>query len=250
MPSLHMTDRKNAILSAVHVSRLDRVKRLKNLVCASDSVNELVRCTTVTSLANDGDLNLRYCCKKWTFTNSYVALIKVWDVVKAIDFVNSLQASFFNHRFSTAWSLFSRLEQKSDALALGDFIQVFLNDLSAGQKTSHVTVMATHMSMVCLRPVREIFGIFRDGETINVSSQSDHVYTFRFTSFGSNAFEINNKTRDSRLLDRFIFDTETFQRVDQGLRRPELFKAAFWMRVKLLSYSDDVVDVPSSFIHC
>lgn len=208
-----------------------------------------MRCAAVTSLANHGDSNNRNCCEKWTLTHSYVALVKVWDVVKTVDFVDTFEASILNHRFSTTWPFFGRLEQQSDTLALRDLIQVLLNNFSAGQKASHMPVMATHMSVVRLRPVRQIFGIFRDREAIHVSSQSDHIDSLLFASFGPSTLKINNKTSYGALLDSFIFNTKTFQRVDQSLLCPELIKASFWMRVQLLPYGDNVVDVPSRFVH-
>jgi hypothetical protein len=126
---------------------------------------------------------------------------------------------------------------------------VLLNNLSAGQKASHMPVMATHMSVVRLRPVRQIFGVFRDREAIHFSSQSDHINSLLFASLGPSTLKINNKTSNGALLDSFIFNAKTFQRLDQGLLCPALIKASFWMRVQLLPYSDNVFDVPSRLDH-
>jgi len=117
MATLYVSDRKNKTLSVVYVSRLYCMKRLENLICTRDSINKFVRCAAVTSLANHSDSNPCHCCEKWPFANSYVAFVKIRDVVKTVNFVDTFKAPFLDHRFGPTWSFLGRLEQKPDTLA-------------------------------------------------------------------------------------------------------------------------------------
>lgn len=66
--------------------------------CSSiNRIAYLVRRTSVAALADDLDLDESDGSEETSFTNSNVALIKIRNVVVAVDFVDTFKTTFLNH---------------------------------------------------------------------------------------------------------------------------------------------------------
>lgn len=251
---LKVANRENEVLCAVNIAGLDRVQSLENLVSAGDWVVKFVRSRTVTTLAEDLDFNDSDSSKESAFADPNVAFIEVGNVMEAVDLVDSLQAAFLDHRRGTTGALFSRLEKKSHSFADRHLIATLSKNLCSCKKDRHVSIVTTHVSMICLRSVWKIRAVFGNWKSIHVGSQCHHGNwtIFRLGSLSSSlrsAQQINNKTSPRTVLDELVLDAVALQGVAQKFLSSKLFEAAFRMRVQDLPHANSFIDITACLLH-
>lgn len=76
-----------------------------------DRVANLVRVGAMASLAFDCEFKARRAGQDWTFTNSDIALVKIGNVMKAVDLVDAVEAALLDHGKCTSRTFLRRLEQ-------------------------------------------------------------------------------------------------------------------------------------------
>ena len=147
---LKLTDRKDNVLSTAAIAAQDTHQSRINSVGSADWVSELLRCRSMATLSNYFDLDNSHCGEKGAFTNAYVTLVEVWNVVEPVDLINTIHAVFFNHGFSTSWPLFSRLHQEPQASIAWNLVSVGDKYLSTGHQAGHVPIVTTHVCVFSL----------------------------------------------------------------------------------------------------
>jgi hypothetical protein len=90
-----------------------------------------MRNRTMTSLADNSNLNSSRTSHYRTWYHTDVPLIKVRNVVESINLFNTFKTSVLDHRLSTSSSLLSWLEQESNLFAFWYLISVIKYDLSS-----------------------------------------------------------------------------------------------------------------------
>ena len=55
-------------------------------------------------------------CEERSLANTDITFIKVWDVVKAVNFINTFHAAFLHHWQGSTWTLLCWLEEKPYSL--------------------------------------------------------------------------------------------------------------------------------------
>ena len=148
------------------------------------------------------------------FAHSDVALIKIWDIVIAVDFVNTFETAFFDHGQSTTWTFFSWLEKDADELVCWDLGSVVDQYLDCAKGSDHVSVMATHMCPIGSRPIFKMWIVFRNGQAIHVGAYRNCLGSV-ILNLGSFSPDIHNKSSACTFLDFNILQPHPFERLDQ-----------------------------------
>ena len=172
MSRTELAYRKYNVFSAVNVPGLDGVQSSMNLrSCRYDILHRLMRRRAVATLSFQINLYLSNFGKEWSFAYSDVSLVKIWHVVEAVDFIDIFQTAFLNHHWSTSWTFFCRLEQKTHEFVLGYLGSLCVQNLGSADKCCHVAIMPTHMCVVggCL--VCQMWVVLWYRQAIHVSSQ-------------------------------------------------------------------------------
>lgn len=181
----------------------------------------------MTTLALDGDLHLGDGSEEATLADADVSLIKVWDVVVAVDFVDTDHAALFDHDWGSSWSFLSWLEEETQGLVLGKEVSVVADDLSYAQDGDHVAIVSAHVSMVCGGFVLKALVALRNGQSIHISSKSNDVA--RTSSvLRPCSLKVHNKTSNGAVLDFLWLDSIAKKLLSQKLGSLELLESVLW----------------------
>lgn len=173
--AFNVADWKYYVFSVIYLPWLDCMKRIQNCSSCSYWVMTFVRLWSVTTLAFNVYVDHGRTSKKASWTYSYISFVEIWNVMKTINFINSIQAAIFNHRESTSRAFFSWLKNKSYKLFFWNEMPVIMENLGSCQKSNHMSIMATHMSKVSFCSVIQSRVVFRYWQTVHICSQSDRI---------------------------------------------------------------------------
>jgi len=87
----------------------------------------------VATMANNLDLHDCHLCKDCTVTDADLARGKIRDVMATVDFIDTVEAAFFDHRLGATRTLLCRLKQKSDTLVAWNLVAILSHYLCTSE---------------------------------------------------------------------------------------------------------------------
>ena len=200
------------------------------------------------TLSDDLDLYCSYTSKKAAFTNPDVPFVKIWEVVKTVDFIDAVKTPLFNHRVRTTGTFLCRLEKESYCLVFGNFISLFNCNLCACQRHCHVSIVTTHMCILSCSTIGQIRVIFLHKKSIHICTNGNH-FSFSIFLLRTFALDIHNKARSSTFLDLTCIQAITNKSVSQQLLRVHFSESSLWVLVDVMSDRNYCVNVTTILCH-